>query len=382
MKRALVSNIFSYIVLSLVLLGGSLYFLYRADTGIKRTPWIKAENTAFIKEGKPFRFIGANAVNIVFYDDWGLDIEKAIRAARENNISVLRIYLDWGWAKDEDIDRIIDISRRNRIHLILTLTDCCCSGNYASLEKYFYVHAPFCNLTNKQCILAFKRRIRQIITRRNSVNGIIYRDDPTILAWEIANELEYQRFSHGEVKHWIEEISKYIKSLDGRHLLTIGLSIGESDLKNYPRLPRLFDAFNIDFFSVHFYASSRQQGEPVYRLKDNYPEQLRSLVDAFLMIGKPVIIGEFGLSDSGDFNYKMRKGPQSKGRYSSVFKEAMDAAFSAGASGVMFWGWGVPEEKCVPMWWNNESHNQDDKEFCFLLRNYVMPQTKYDNGRP
>lgn len=35
---------------------------------------------------------------------------------------------------------------------------------------------------------AFKNYIGAIITRRNTVTGVHYRDDPNILGWEIANE--------------------------------------------------------------------------------------------------------------------------------------------------------------------------------------------------
>jgi endo-1,4-beta-mannosidase len=35
---------------------------------------------------------------------------------------------------------------------------------------------------------AYKNYVRSIVTRRNSVTGRIYKDDPTIMAWDLANE--------------------------------------------------------------------------------------------------------------------------------------------------------------------------------------------------
>ena len=35
---------------------------------------------------------------------------------------------------------------------------------------------------------SFKRFVGALITRRNHWNDLYYRDDPTILAWELANE--------------------------------------------------------------------------------------------------------------------------------------------------------------------------------------------------
>ena len=35
---------------------------------------------------------------------------------------------------------------------------------------------------------AFKKYVRSIVTRRNSITGRLYKDDPTIMAWDLANE--------------------------------------------------------------------------------------------------------------------------------------------------------------------------------------------------
>ena len=35
----------------------------------------------------------------------------------------------------------------------------------------------------------FKHVIHQVVHRRNTVNGCMYKDDPTILGWETGNEL-------------------------------------------------------------------------------------------------------------------------------------------------------------------------------------------------
>ncbi len=175
-------------------------------------------------EGKPMRFIGANAVNLVFYDDFGLSVEEALRTAKENGISVIRLFLDWGWGKLEDYDEILNLASNYNIHVILALTDCCCSHDCLNMEEYFYNHAPYCNLTNQKSINAFKKRIKQIILRRNSVNGRIYRDDPIILAWDIANEPEFWNFDHLEVHKWIRDMARYIKRLDSNHLVTVTVS--------------------------------------------------------------------------------------------------------------------------------------------------------------
>jgi mannan endo-1,4-beta-mannosidase len=352
-----------------------IYFLNLSTIftrGEDKDLFIRTKGNEFIRNGRAFKFIGASAVNLVFYDDWDLDIEKAIRTAKENNISVLRLYLNWGWGKTEDYDRIIDIASRYGIYVILTLTDCCCSGDYNSLEKYFRVHAPFCNITNQQCIAAFKKSIKDIIERKNSINGKIYRDDPTIFAWEIANELEYWNFSESDVRHWANEIANYTKAIDRNHLITIGINANYPSTINIASLNAMFNIPRIDFLSFHFYPKAQNLDISNLKLPQEDIQRLKILAEGFLSTGKPVILGEFGFSDGQDLNNKIKADKPEY--YNFVFKAMMDTAFSVGASGVMFWGWGISEEKDIPMWWPKESHSCISKDFCNFIRKYSIPK--------
>lgn len=346
-----------------------IVLLYKTAFAENSESWIKATKADFVKDGKPFKFVGASAVNLVFYDDWNLDIEKAMHTAGENNISVLRVYIDLGWGKIEDFDRFFAAAAKYGVQVILAFTDCCCSKDYPDLEKYFRVHAPFCNITNRQCVLAFKKLIREIIERKNSVNGRIYRDDPAIFAWEIANELEYWHFTNSEVYNWVEEIAGYIKSLDKNHLVSIGINTDSSEFIEGDSLYKMFNIPALDFFAFHFYPSSERLD--VHKAAVEDIEKIEFITKKFISLGKPVVMGEFGFSNSIDLNNRI-KSSQPKS-YNAVFKEMMDSAFLAGSSGVMFWGWGIPAEKNIPMWWSKESHTISDRAFCDFIKKYKFP---------
>lgn len=337
-----------------------------------RQAWIKVTKDGFARAGKPYKFIGANAVSLVFYDDWDLDVEKAVMTAKQNGISVLRVYIDLGWGKDDDFDRIFDIARRHGVYIILVFTDCCCSGDYAGTDKYFQVHAPFCNITSKESVRAFKKLIKQIIGRRNQINGKLYRDDPVILAWEIANELEYWRFSPSEVNSWLDEIASYIKSQDRRHPVTAGISVNGFHGGQGPRLRETFNVAGIDFYSFHFYPSESSAERLGSEQTEEDASRIRSVTKEFLSLGKPVVMSEFGLTSSAR-KHILSSDEAAAESYNAFFRLYMDSAFESGASGVMFWGWGVPEEKRVPMWWSSEAHSTEDKEFCAFIKSYNIP---------
>jgi mannan endo-1,4-beta-mannosidase len=287
---------------------------------------------------------------------------------------VLRIYIDLGWGKEADFDRIFDIASKYGVYVILAFTDCCCSTDYPTLKKYFEVHAPFCNITNKNSIKAFKKLIKRVVERKNSINGKIYRDDPTILAWEIANELEYWHFSKSDVHTWLEDVSNYIKNLDKKHLVTIGIATDTAEFMQDSSAYKMFDVPALDFFSFHVYPSlqNMNQAKKSPRSEDIY--KIRHIAKEFVSLNKPVILGEFGFSNSTDLNFRVRTSPDTAEIYNLTFKKYMDTAFSTGCSGVMFWGWGMPEEKKVPMWWSKESHSTQDKDFCNFLKKYQIPQ--------
>lgn len=364
----------NFIVISAALLFFCIFLYCKITIPRSEQPWIKAASSGLIKNGKPFRFIGANAVNLVFYDNWGLSAEEAIRAAKENNISVLRFYMDWGWSKDEDFDSILNTASKYGIYVILTLTDCCCSSNYADLKTYFEVHAPFCNIEEERGIDAFKKRIKEIIGRKNSINGKIYRNDPVILAWEIANELEYWHFDNPRVRNWITEIAKYIKSQDVNHLVTIGISTDNPDFNKDSAPYSIFDIADLDFISFHFYPATNSINSKEATPEQKYLQEIKFRIKEFLSLHKPVIMEEFGFSNSAEINFKVRNNAETRDFYNEFMGKSMDSAFLVGASGVMFWGWGVPEEKNIPMWWKQESHSTVDKKFCEFIRNYRIPQ--------
>jgi mannan endo-1,4-beta-mannosidase len=69
--------------------------------------------------------------------------------------------------------------------------------------------------------------------RNSSVNtetGIKWKDDPTILAWNIMNEprcdLGLRASCNDDMQDWLSEMASYIKKIDSKHLIGIGSEVG------------------------------------------------------------------------------------------------------------------------------------------------------------
>ncbi len=263
-------------------------------TTIPQLPPVEVNHLGFTVEGKPFRFIGANAIYFGFYAQYGFSIDEAIKTAKENGIDVIRIYLGFGegtWSGRpmEEYDKALDIAARNGMYVIAVLTDCCCmGGDWSQTEESYYAHVPYCNLTNSAGLEALKEYISNILLRKNSVNGKIYRDDTTILAWDVANEPFLQNFFDSDLNNWLSQVTQYIKSVDPNHLLTFGL---DASGRKYDTDGPHYDALNVpdlDFFSFHY-------NLPNFFTVSQHLDLIKFRVEKFLSMGKPVVLEEFGV---------------------------------------------------------------------------------------
>jgi mannan endo-1,4-beta-mannosidase len=94
--------------------------------------------------------------------------------------------------------------------------------NRLSWEKLRDVVSGFYSC--EPCIQQYEAQVKAILTRKNSINGLKYIDDPTIFAWQLANEPRPMRPAAIDAyKNWIARTAKMIKSIDTNHLVTIGV---------------------------------------------------------------------------------------------------------------------------------------------------------------
>ncbi len=123
--------------------------------------------------------------------------------------------------------------------------------------------------TDPQLIADFEQTIHFILTRTNTVTGVRYCDDKSVLCWETGNEIV-------SPPAWTKEIAHYIKSLDTNHLVMDGFNASTLRAES-------LDIPDVDIVTTHHYPGN----------KKSFADLIRA--NAEMAKGKkPYIVGEFG----------------------------------------------------------------------------------------
>jgi hypothetical protein len=178
--------------------------------------------------------------------------------------------------------------------------------------------------TNATTRRLYREHVEKIATRRNTVTGILYRDDPAIFGYELMNEAQAITGRWGERRAWIAEMSAYLKSLDPHHIVAPGDWGYRSAAE---RREWLLDhqLETIDYCDVHNYP---RDDEDVFV---DSPAALNDFVvnraAASFSLDKPLVLGEFGMAPEGY-----------RGVARDVwFRSYFESAAQNGAAGAMFW---------------------------------------------
>ena len=194
----------------------------------------------------------------------------------------------------------------------------------------------------EECQTWYRSHIATLVNRRNAYTGSTYRNDPTIFAWELANEP--RRYPD----EWIDDTAAYIKSLDPNHLVTAGSEgspPGErqdfSETHNGP---------HIDYATIHIWPQNWGWYNPAdpatYRTAE--ADARRYFLNhtlAAATLGKPLVLEEFGLArDWEPLHDTFDPGSPTTYRdrfYAALYAEVFASMSTGGAAaGDNFWVWG------------------------------------------
>lgn len=202
----------------------------------------------------------------------------------------------------------------------------------------------------------YRAHVEKMVTRVNTITGTAYKDDPTIMSWQLANEPR-AGLRVGPYRKWIKETAQLIRSLDPNHLISTGSEglMSESMLSNQGRnYTNNHKIEEIDYLTVHVWIQNWGWYKPndVDTLGGAQKKAIAYL-DKHLKIGekmnKPVVLEEFGISRDLE-NYAVEASIDARNAYFKFMFEYLEKQIEKRGvyQGINFWAWGGEGRPRVP----------------------------------
>ncbi len=213
--------------------------------------------------------------------------------------------------------------------------------------------SQFYNCSN--CMLQYEQQVKLIVQRINTINKKRYTDDPSIMAWEIANEPRPMRPAAIDAyKKFISHTASYIRSMDQNHLITIG-SEGEMGSENIDVFEAIHRDKNIDYATIHIWPKNwgwfadTAIGKSLDEVVKKTTDYITKHAAVAKQISKPLVVEEFGLPRNGHSFLLSASTSFRDNYYTSVFDQLLIHAKQNGViAGANFWtfsGSGRPSYK-------------------------------------
>jgi mannan endo-1,4-beta-mannosidase len=354
---------------ALAIVVGAAFFIFRSQA--PKGPedrFVRTRGYRFVIDGRPFRFAGAN-VAVLYGHEERRQMSDTLREAAGTGVGVVRVWAfgesgsddgtpagvapnewlrinpfrrgpsDWNEDAFVSLDQIIAEAARNNLRVQLCLTNWWRDTGgvvrylrWAGLHDAADASQPFginteramAFYTNVETRRLYREHLERLALRRNTVSGILYRDDPTIFGWELMNEAQAVTGRWSERRAWVAEMSAYLRSLDPNHIIAPG-DWGYRTAAE--RREWLLDHLlpNIDYCDVHNYPA-----DDLDSFVDS-PDALRAFIDnraaAAFSIRKPLVFGEFGMAPEGYKGFSQN----------DWFRAFLEGNLRSGAAGAMFW---------------------------------------------
>lgn len=198
---------------------------------------------------------------------------------------------------------------------------------------------------NKAAQQIFENHLRFLIGRTNTITGQLYQEDPTIMAWQLANEP--RSFVNGRTfRRWIEKTAQLIKELDPNHLVSLG---GEGDADNMfagASFRKDQRSDYIDYLTMHIWVQNwtwydpANPSETFAKAVNKATEYIRDHIAMAKEMGKPLVLEEFGMARDQE-GYDSKTTTKYRDTYFRlIFEELYRLAQNKdGIAGSNFWSW-------------------------------------------
>ncbi|KAK6162905.1 hypothetical protein DH2020_002746 [Rehmannia glutinosa] len=309
-----------------------------------RGGFVGTRGSQFVMNGRPFYFNGFNAYWLMYMASDPLTRDKVTDTFGQASKYGMNVARTWAFSDggyralqtspgsyNEDmfkgLDFVVSEAKKHGIYLILSLVNnwegfggkrqyvqwARDQGQYLNNDDDFF--------TSPITKGYYKNHVKAVLTRVNSITGVAYKNDPTILGWELMNEPRCQSDLSGKsIQDWVAEMAGHVKSIDKNHLVEVGM---EGFLGNqYPKRNKTILVMKVPG------ANEEGQAEFVEKWIQAHIDDSESI------IGKPLMVTEFGKSSrSAGYTVGARDT-----YFGNIFNSVYSCARTGGpCGGALFW---------------------------------------------
>lgn len=325
-----------------------------------RAGFVRREGARLLLGDRQFRIAGANVYYLGYVEE--PVVSAVLDLAGSMHLNVLRIWafcerteghnvyfhywddtrnapaVNGGADGLERLDRAIALASERGVRVILTLANNW--DAFGGIPKYLQwyglsSHDQF--YRDGRCRAAYWLWVQLLLERVNRFTGRAYKEEPAILAWELANEPRCQGVPDGEalLLSWIWEMATLLRSHAPNHLIAVGdegffrrSGAGGNTLFNGTHgvnFEAILGIGPVDFGTYHLYGDWAKGGD----LTEFGRMWIREHNAAAARANKPVLLEEYGAVASA----------QRAEIYDAWLKEVEDA----GGLGHLLWMLGLPK---------------------------------------
>ena len=280
------------------------------------------------------------------------------------------------------LDHVIAQAERHGLKLILTLVNYW--PEYGGVDQYLQWHnLPKGRQEDRGAFFIdpelrahFKRHIQHVVSRRNQETGRYYKEEPSILGWELMNEGRGLGASKWLHTMWVQEMTDALRATGVKQLLSTGgsgyddieysdqnvedvvESIGKWTLDGSMEVSYSLNQQLVDFGTVHCYPEawnvSKKDGERSCRAWIRLHGRISRENN------RPTICTEIALVNQEQFS----EGNYGLAERRSIYRSWMKLAENGELAGLLPWLY-IPDKR--PESWDKHS---------FGLRNESLPEDK------
>jgi len=306
--------------------------------------FVTRAGTVLVLDGRRYRFTGldiynANSNGLCWYamasgpilDDSLTAIGgtgEVFRAWFFQPLAIVGGQRDWA-----AFDHTLAVAQAHGMRVVATLSDqygeCGDGGINGFKPREWYVDGY--TQVDPGMLVSYRDWVAEVVGR--------YRDDPTILAWQLINEAEVTEVLPGGthaacpqgtnepadiLKAWAADVSGIIKGLDANHLVSLGtLGSGQCGAQG-PQYQDVHDLPTIDLCEYHDY-------QPTAAIPGDQFNGLQVRIDQCSALDKPLFAGEVGIKPN-------EVGGALEDR-AATLDAKIRAQFAAGVVGELAWAW-------------------------------------------